>query len=81
MQGNMVTDSRDSWQELIKVYTNLQLSKPTDILSAISTIAESTCNMDPGGTSDDYKAGLWQQHMPFNLIWRIEPGERKPRPL
>jgi hypothetical protein len=59
----------DSWNSFISMYTQLQLSVPMDVLPAIYAIAEVVGDMHQDLMSDDYKAGLWRQHMPLNLLW------------
>jgi hypothetical protein len=69
-----------SWANFIWVYTRLRLSVPADILPAISAIAEVICNMDPKMAPDDYKVGLWRQHMPFNFPWHVVASTTRLRP-
>jgi hypothetical protein len=78
-QGKMELTPKENWEGFVERNITLRLSEPAEILPAISAIAEATCNVLPNTLPDDYKAGLCRQHMPSNLLWSVESGQRKPR--
>jgi hypothetical protein len=73
----------NTWCELVGTYSKLQLSDSADKLLAMSAIAEAVeaALLDCNSATENYKAGLWQQHMPINLLWynaRQDPCFRPP---
>jgi len=56
------------WMDIVKSYTTKDMTFETDILVAISGIAKKLSSHLQG----DYLAGLWQQHLPFQLLWHAE---------
>lgn len=61
----------DAWGELIYDYTKRKLTHSADKLLAVSAVAEAffVTFMGHELASESYLAGLWRQHMPFNLLW------------
>jgi Heterokaryon incompatibility protein (HET) len=60
------------WRKVVEQFTVSGLTKSSDKLSALSGIAERM------GTSigAKYLAGLWEQNLPFDLLWYIEKGRQ-----
>jgi hypothetical protein len=56
-----------AWDQLVEKYFDCQLTYPTDKLVAIGGIAGHVASL----TGEEYLAGLWRRHMPFNLHWRL----------
>ena len=77
---------RKTWWRLISEYSKLDLAVSSDKLPAISAIAKvfgpAISGTETGCGS--YKAGLWEQHLPENLLWytrnpkRVRPAYRAP---
>jgi hypothetical protein len=69
------------WINIVYVYTDLFLTVSSDKLLAISAVAETTgaTFLKPPSLHESYKAGLWVQHFPSNLLWYLRPPEY-PRP-
>ncbi|KAJ4288000.1 hypothetical protein N0V90_012016 [Kalmusia sp. IMI 367209] len=55
------------WLELVETYTSRQLTKESDILIAISALAELFSCMLPGG----YIAGIWERDFIAGLSWTV----------
>jgi hypothetical protein len=64
------------------MYSKLELSESSDKLLAIAAVAEAISGafLDHNSATDNYKAGLWQQHMPLNLLWYTIYAHSEPRP-
>jgi len=75
-------ESFDVWHRIVNGYTPMHLSMPGDKLLAISAAADamSSTFLDLHAAGS-YKAGLWEQHMPLNLLWSVTPMVLKSRPL
>lgn len=59
--------SLEDWHEFVTRYSLCALTKPTDKLPAISSIAQS---LDPLG-QQSYYAGIWGSHLPKSLLWFV----------
>ncbi|KAK7224358.1 hypothetical protein V2G26_012361 [Clonostachys chloroleuca] len=57
----------EDWHEFVTRYSLCALTKPTDKLPAISSIAQS---LDPLG-QQSYYAGIWGSHLPKSLLWFV----------
>jgi hypothetical protein len=74
------------WGAIIRAYTDLSLTVSSDKLLAISAVAETIGAMflTPPLLHESYKAGLWVQHFPSNLLWSpsltdyVRPAFRAP---
>ncbi|OQO03993.1 hypothetical protein B0A48_10636 [Cryoendolithus antarcticus] len=67
-----MTSPHALWHDSIDAYTRCDLSFPDkDILVALAGIAENFGR----SFSHEYVAGLFQQHLPYDLVWRHR-GER-----
>jgi hypothetical protein len=60
-----------AWDVIVNQYSTLDLSEPADKLLAISAIADAvgTTLTVIFSTPALYRAGLWLQQMPLNLLW------------
>jgi hypothetical protein len=81
--NNKASVEYDTWHQLVRTYSRLQLSDSADKLLAISAIAEAlgVAMLGYNSAMENYKAGLWQQHMPLNLLWfnaQHDPCSRPP---
>lgn len=80
-------EKKDQWfgqWGIIDEYSKLNLSKPADRLPAIAGIAshfESHKRRIKNGksTTSRYFAGLWEDNLHHNLLWRVIFPENKPR--
>ncbi|KAH7385786.1 heterokaryon incompatibility protein-domain-containing protein [Pyrenochaeta sp. MPI-SDFR-AT-0127] len=63
-----------TWADIVDDYTQRLLSFPSDKLTALAAMA-SEVGSDPG---IPYLAGLWNEHLPAQLLWRLwaEPSKR-----
>ena len=60
------------WQDIVTIYTRLQLSRESDRLPAISGVA-----MRFGGRNgSQYLAGLWRDNFIADLIWTVPEDKR-----
>ncbi|KAI1337174.1 heterokaryon incompatibility protein-domain-containing protein [Xylariaceae sp. FL0016] len=66
----------DLWKDLTRVYTSLDLTYKTDVLPALSGIAESMSQLHLG----EYLAGLWTGPLLQSLMWRSVRVEECRRP-
>jgi hypothetical protein len=57
---------RMDWHEIVKLYTDAQLTRESDKLVAISGIARVLQDQHTGG----YLAGLWRNCIEIQLLWR-----------
>ena len=62
---------RRYWHHVIKTYSGLPLTKPTDKLPALSGLASEFQRL----TGFTYLAGLWREHLPWELGWHIPLSE------
>ncbi|KAF2266523.1 HET-domain-containing protein [Lojkania enalia] len=60
-----VMKQRLVWFNLVARYTNRALTKQTDVLPALSGIAQAIAR----STNDEYLAGLWKSYLPYCLLW------------
>jgi hypothetical protein len=61
--------TRDQWYRLMEDYMSRQLTEGTDKLPALSGLAQSFQKAIPSG---QYLAGIWSQHLPHSLLWRMK---------
>ncbi|KAF2176839.1 HET-domain-containing protein [Zopfia rhizophila CBS 207.26] len=59
------------WLSLIQNYSQRKLTVDQDKLPALSGLAR----LLAGRTGDRYLAGLWANHLPEDLFWRVYPQE------
>ncbi|CAG9989394.1 unnamed protein product [Clonostachys byssicola] len=57
----------DVWGRIIEIYSGTQLTKEADRLVAISGLAKRMRFI----LKDEYLAGLWARHLPYQLAWYI----------
>ena len=62
------TEIRGLWGEIVEVYTHRKLKLKTDRLPALSGIAARFGQ----ALQDEYKAGLWESVLPFELLWKVD---------
>jgi hypothetical protein len=70
------------WADMIRTYTNSELTFARDKLVAISGLASRRQNFKP--QSSKYVAGMWEDHLPASLLWTrgdMFEGEYLPRRL
>ena len=65
------TSPVEEWNELVQVYTNLQLTFHCDIFPALSGLAQEVSRKakEQGVTLGPYCAGLWRNCLPLGLCW------------
>jgi len=63
---------RDLWRHIVVQYTAFDLTKPSDILPALSGLAERMLSSRLG---EDYLAGLWSGSLVEDLLWYREDSE------
>jgi hypothetical protein len=61
-------DNLQQWQELVREYTLLEITKPSDVFPALQGIAIKWQRPAAG----DYLAGLWRTNLVQGLLWRSE---------
>jgi hypothetical protein len=66
------------WNEVLELYSGCQLSFGTDKLIAVAGLAAIAHH----NISKNYLAGLWQEYLPFQLLWDIlnNPSRSPPPP-
>ncbi|KAI1757658.1 heterokaryon incompatibility protein-domain-containing protein [Xylaria castorea] len=69
-------DLQDGWNQVVRRYTERELTFGTDRPLAISGIAEQ-CNSLRG---DEYFADLWKRSINVGLLWAVMTTDREPRP-
>jgi hypothetical protein len=69
--GNKL-DLLRSWQKLVGLYKERQLTYASDKLPAISGLA----NVFAKWLDDEYVAGLWRSQLIEGLLWRGDPGKQ-----
>ena len=67
---------------MVSLYTQCRLTRGTDKLVAIGSLALSLQKRLEG--LDTYVAGLWKSQLPYNLVWKLlkcrsGPGAYKPK--
>lgn len=69
--------SMEDWCSRVQVYTQGEITVPTDRILALASVAERKSAM-MGAT---YLAGLWEEHLPWMLMWAMmDRDNRPPRP-
>lgn len=58
------------FHRIVEEYSTLRLTRPSDRLPALSGLCEKICRF-----RGKYAAGLWQDSLPFDLMWRVEPHD------
>ncbi len=64
-------DTRDLWRKIVSTYSRMALTRLSDRCVAFAGIAEEF----QATIRDDYVAGLWQQHLMEELLWRVDRGK------
>ncbi|KAL1623445.1 hypothetical protein SLS54_004434 [Diplodia seriata] len=59
------------WKRIVEVYSRTRLSMSRDKLIALSGIAKLIRDSHLKGV--EYVAGMWNQHLESQLLWRVEP--------
>lgn len=67
---------QNEWASYVQEFTGRQLSDPRDKLPAIAGLASHLARQ----SKFTYLAGLWKETVKIDLIWRIAPEDRQPRP-
>lgn len=67
---------QDQWYGKVEDYTSRFLTRESDKLVAFSGYAQHFQREVLGGGT--YLAGLWKEHFPGCLLWRVRRDERKP---
>ncbi|PVI01400.1 HET-domain-containing protein [Periconia macrospinosa] len=76
---NEVENMFRDWYQVLSDYTRLKLTNPEDKLVAISAVAKRLRKLlDNAGLNSEYVAGIWQQRLPYSLIWFLRS---RPPPL
>lgn len=55
------------WNQVVELYSTCQLSFGSDKLIALGGLAA----ISHHNFSNDYLAGLWQEYLPFQLLWEV----------
>lgn len=63
-------EALSDWHGIVQTYTRRRLTLPTDRILAVSGIAERFSSALQGR----YFAGHWDEALPYDLLWSIEPG-------
>lgn len=69
--------SETEFYGLVEIYSKRRLSFPADRILAMSGVAAQICATQ---SDNEYRAGHWVRSLPGSLLWRVEQGQRKPRP-
>lgn len=72
---SVLRDFDDQWDWSISTYTNCKLTRHTDKLVAISSVAR---ELAPIAGKTRYLAGLWDVNLPSQMGWRIFHGRNVP---
>jgi hypothetical protein len=80
--GSPETQPYRIWDVMVSLYTQCRLTRGTDKLVAIGSLALSLQKRFEG--LDTYVAGLWKSQLPYNLVWRLlecrsGPGAHRPK--
>jgi hypothetical protein len=74
-RSNADTQTYDDWYfQIVIPFMNRNLSRPTDILPAISALAEKFQTV----LADNYLAGLWEADIKRGLFWRVHRSVANP---
>ncbi|KAK3504121.1 hypothetical protein B0T13DRAFT_459596 [Neurospora crassa] len=65
----LLGDSRDTWENIVKLNTQMQVTKQTDRLVALRGIFNRFRHMWTEREPDWCVAGLWKQHLVRQLLW------------
>jgi hypothetical protein len=70
------------WDKMVSLYTQCRLTRGTDKVVAIGSLAISLQKRLEG--LDTYVAGIWKSQLPHNLVWRLfdcrsGPGAHRPK--
>ena len=65
------SENYEKWQRLVEWYSSCRLTKEEDKLIAFSGIAQRFRS----ALGSEYLAGLWQDDLPNELIWRVSRAE------
>ncbi|ESA42112.1 HET-domain-containing protein [Neurospora crassa] len=65
----LLEDSRDTWENIVKLYTQTQVTKQTDRLVALRGIFNRFGHMWGQHDLNWCVAGLWKQHLVRQLLW------------
>ncbi|KDQ08615.1 hypothetical protein BOTBODRAFT_179690 [Botryobasidium botryosum FD-172 SS1] len=68
---------RAAWEEILRLYTARELTKPRDRLLALSGVVEQFHQIWP---SSRYVAGLWTHQLPGSLLWSKSRPREHTRP-
>lgn len=63
----------DQWREIVRRYTSRNLTKVSDVLPALSGLADNFHSI----TGDDYYAGVWKADIIRGLDWQRGPLRKK----
>lgn len=64
------------WRRLVVMYSQLHLTVNSDIFPALSGLA-SQFGQATGQTDGDYVAGCWKSSLLEDLLWIVDPSEKK----
>ncbi|KAH4423002.1 hypothetical protein HBH92_022430 [Parastagonospora nodorum] len=67
---------RDRWYELMEDYMSRHLTQGSDKLPALGGLAQ---NFQKKLPSSDYLAGIWTEHLPHALLWRMTDASNAQR--
>ncbi|KAH5487174.1 hypothetical protein HBI52_239710 [Parastagonospora nodorum] len=67
---------RDRWYELMEDYMSRHLTQGSDKLPALGGLAQ---NFQKKLPSSDYLAGIWTEHLPQALLWRMTDASNAQR--
>lgn len=66
----------EKWDQVVKKYTDCNLSFESDKLVAIAGLARKICRQ-LGVPETDYTAGLWKSNLVHDLLWRFADSEHR----
>ncbi|EWZ36568.1 hypothetical protein FOZG_10561 [Fusarium oxysporum Fo47] len=67
-----------TWHRSVQEYSRLNVTYESDKTIALAGVAQRMQHIRPG---DRYLAGIWEKHLPLDLLWMVwpTPEVRKPR--
>ncbi|ENH67407.1 hypothetical protein FOC1_g10010677 [Fusarium oxysporum f. sp. cubense race 1] len=67
-----------TWHRSVQEYSRLNVTYESDKTIALAGVAQRMQHIQPG---DRYLAGIWEKHLPLDLLWMVwpTPEVRKPR--